>query len=197
MKKKIKLLTISLLAFITIGHSQSNDTIRGKIISSITRKKPVGEIVISEKGSTDFIKADSLDYFKFITKNKKSEYHLVIIAGDYDVQEFVFKSKWLNYKRPKHIVVNAKCRLNKEKASSDWKAGKAKLYLMSGITPIATTKKDKRFERKYGLKYYDFGCEARLPECLIDYNTRVFKNLDLTFGRKWRKNVRKEVIGYQ
>ena len=59
---------------------------------------------------------------------------------------------------------------------------------------IAIEYQDK-FEKKYNIEYYDFGCTPPNEECVIQYNKTIFANLDKKYGRKWRKEVRKDVIG--
>jgi hypothetical protein len=197
MKNKllISLIIFSLLK-INFGFSQ-NDTIKGKIVSSISLKKPNGTIYILEKGTTNGTLSDSLGIFKLITQNKKDSYILEISVGNYDKLEYEYKSEWKNWKKPKSIVVSGKCELNKEKAKQDWKNGIAKLYLFGGIAPIENSKKDDKFERKYNIKYQDFGCDAKIYECISEYNEYIFKILEIKFGDKMKKIIRKDIIGYK
>jgi len=68
------------------------------------------------------------------------------------------------------------------------------LLLQSGIAP-AVGLTDKVFENKYQVYYYDFGCEAPNLECVKTYNDFVFDYLTKLYGNKWKKDVRKDVIG--
>ena len=61
-----------------------------------------------------------------------------------------------------------------ETAEKDWKRKKAKLYLVGGIAPIGNRKADSRFEKKYKIRYYDFGDTAPNMECIQVYNERIF-----------------------
>ena len=64
-----------------------------------------------------------------------------------------------------------------------------------GIAPIIYTT-DKDFQEKYHVGYNVFGCIAPdLDECLKVYNKTIFEYLDKTYGKKWRRDVRKDVIG--
>ena len=62
----------------------------------------------------------------------------------------------------------------------------------SGIAPIANTKKDEKFERKYKVEYVELGCEGKIYECVTEYNFYIIKILDIQYQRKWRKTKRKE-----
>lgn len=68
------------------------------------------------------------------------------------------------------------------------------LLLQGGIAPVIYTT-DEAFENKYGVYYYDFGCTAPDKKCIIRYNQRVFEYLTSTFGKGWKKQIRKDVIG--
>ena len=68
------------------------------------------------------------------------------------------------------------------------------LLLQGGEAPIVYTT-DKDFENKYRVYYYDYGCIAPDQECLKRYNYLAFAYLTKTFGKKWRYEVRKDIIG--
>lgn len=195
MKAKYVIL-ILFLAFLKVEFSYSqNDTIRGKIFSSINMKKPKGEIYIFEKGTSNIVTADSLGIFKLIPTVKRENYILEILAENYPNTIYEYKSSWSKRKKPKSIVVQAKCEINKEKARKDWKNGTPKLYLSSGISPIANSKKDEKFEKMFKVKYFELGCDAKIYECVSEYNQYIIKILDIQFGAKWRKLKRPEIVG--
>jgi len=196
--KKILLISLIILSLLKtdFGYSQ-NDTIKGKVVSSISFKKPNGNIYILEKGTTNGTIADSLGFFTLITKKDRINYILEISVGNYDKLEYDYKSEWTKRKKPKSIVVSGKCKINKKKAKQDWKNGEAKLYLFGGIAPIENSKKDEKFERKFKVKYLDFGCDAEIYECISEYNEYIFKILDIKFGQKMRKLIRKDIVGFK
>ena len=196
---KIKFVIIILfLAFIKVEFSYSQkDTIRGKIFSSISMKKPKGEIYIFEKGTTNGIIADSLGSFSFIPKAKKESYFLEISAGNYPNIIYEYKSLWSKRKNPKSIVIEGKCEINKEKAVKDWRNGTPKLYLSSGIAPVGNSKKDNKFEKKYKVKYVELGCEGKIYECISEYNFYIIKILDIEYQGKWRKTKREQIVGIE
>ena len=54
------------------------------------------------------------------------------------------------------------------------------------------------FEKKYGVKYEIYGCIAPdQDDCMISYNKVVFAYLDGKFGKAWRKEIRKDVVGFE
>jgi hypothetical protein len=84
---------------------------------------------------------------------------------------------------------------SRQTALNDIKKGKANLLVQGGIAPIIYTT-DKDFKAKYKIGYNVFGCIAPdMEECLIIYNQTIVEYLDQTFGKKWRRDIRKDVIG--
>ena len=79
-------------------------------------------------------------------------------------------------------------------ATADIKAGNLKFLLRGGI--VSNYRKGQEvFEKKYRLKYYDFGCIMPANISINDYNKTVAGYLDKKFGLSWRKEVRKDVVG--
>ena len=68
------------------------------------------------------------------------------------------------------------------------------LFLQGGIAPVVYTT-DQEFESKYGIYFHDFGCISPDYKCIIKYNSRVFDYLAKNYGKKWKKEIRKDVIG--
>jgi len=77
---------------------------------------------------------------------------------------------------------------------ADLKKGILFLLLQGGIAPVVVTK-DKAFENKYQIYYYDFGCNAPNLDCSKNYNEFAFNYLTELYGGKWKKEVRRDVIG--
>jgi len=196
--KKILLISLFFYSLLTtdFGYSQ-NDPIKGKVVSSISLKNPNENIYILEKGTTNGTIADSLGFFILIPEKEKTNYILEISVGNYDKLEYNYKFEWTKREKPKSIVVSGKCKINKNKAKQDWKNGEAKLYLFGGIAPIENSIKDNKFERKFKVQYIDFGCDTEIYECISEYNKYIFKNLDIKFGQKMRKLIRKDIIGFK
>jgi len=81
-------------------------------------------------------------------------------------------------------------------ARQDIDKGTPFLFLQSGIAPdIYTT--DSIFENKFRVYYYEQGCTGPDNELMKAYNIEIFKYLDEQFGKKWRKSIRKDVIGFK
>src|SRR5215204_2605255 len=90
---------------------------------------------------------------------------------------------------------NPGCYYTREKAAADIKQNTAKILIQGGFAPIIYAT-DKGFFDKYKVAYYMFGCVApENVECLNEYNRAIFEHLDKTFGKNWRKEVRKDAIG--
>jgi len=68
------------------------------------------------------------------------------------------------------------------------------LFLQGGIAPKAYTT-DNAFENKYNIYFFDFGCTAPDPKCAIRYNEKVFEYLTGAYGKKWMKEIRKDIMG--
>ena len=68
------------------------------------------------------------------------------------------------------------------------------LFLKGGIAPIIY-KTDTAFESIYKLKFDDLGCIGN--KCAEQYNQYIFDYLNKTYGKKWIKDIRKEVLGFK
>ena len=135
--------------------------------------------------------ADSLGNFRIEYLEPNKNYVIEISAFGYGNQKFDVKTKsGINNVT---FELKAECGYSAERAESDWKNGKASLLLFGSIAPIANSPADKRFEKKYGIRYYDFGCTPPISECIKEYNERIFKLMDEKYGMKWRNKVRSDV----
>ena len=84
---------------------------------------------------------------------------------------------------------------NKQIAEIDIKNSDPRLLLLGGSAPTIYTNQ-KKFERKYKVRYYDYGCIVSVPkEKMEEYNHVVFQYLDAKYGNKWRESVRPDVLG--
>lgn len=98
--------------------------------------------------------------------------------------------------RPLHAQdkKSTECFYTRERALADIKNNTAKILVQGGIASVIYPA-DKAFLEKYKISYYIFGCVApESGDCLNDYNKAVFDHLDKTFGKGWRKEVRKDAI---
>ena len=173
--------------------------IRGTINSSITNAKPNSNIYIELLSDKDLrlekvflsIK-DTLNNFTFQNIKPNQLYKIRIQAFGYDDQ--VFEIKTTNGTVKADLTLKGVCGfVSLNTANDDWKKKKAKLYLVSGISTIGNSKSDKKFEKDYKIRYYDFGDTVPNMECIEVYNKRIFELMDEKYGIEWRSKVRSDV----
>ena len=183
---------IKLILILVCGISYGQTEINGKVISGISEEKPISDIYVQELITKQpLMMTDSLGNFRieYLEPNKK--YVIEISAFGYGKQKFNVETKsGINNQT---FELKAECVYNAQRAESDWKIGKAELLLVGSIAPIANSSSDSRFEKNYGIKYFDFGCEPPICECIKEYNERIFELMDKKYGMKWRKKVRSDV----
>jgi hypothetical protein len=188
------LLTYFILLITTLTPSPSGETFRlaGTVISSATNKPiPHGTIEVSpEKG----YKVNRSGKFT-ISGLTKGRHRLIFSAFGYEKKDTIiaiYDADVIDFRWP----IYTECqRYSNQSALKDIKSKKAKLLLQGGIAPIIYSN-DKAFSEKYSIGFYDFGCVAYDPqECLTAYNETIFQYLDKTYGKKWRTEIRKDVIG--
>ncbi|MBQ4818612.1 carboxypeptidase-like regulatory domain-containing protein [Aquimarina sp. MMG016] len=92
------------------------------------------------------------------------------------------------------IVLKPRFGVNRQQALDHIKIGEINILLSGGIAPVIY-QSDEKFSKKYKLKFVEFGCEAVSEESLYEYNKIVFEYLDKKYGKKWRKEIREDVIG--
>ena len=183
------ILLIFLLLICTFTNGQVK--IKGIVISELTGEKPEGTVYARELETGQLsVDTDSLGIFEIEYLEPEKEYAIEISAFGYDTQTFNVTTG--NGITTKNFVLKLNCNYSTEKAESDWKIGKAKILLVGSIVPIANTKKDKKFEKKYNIKYLDFGCTPPSSDCIKLYNKRIFELMNKTYGSKWRDDVRKD-----
>ena len=186
--KNVLKLTLILVCGLTYGQTE----IKGKVISGITGEKPISEICVQELITKQPLTiADSLGNFQieYLEPNKK--YIIEISAFGYGKQKFEIETQ--NGINSLTFELKADCEYSAIQAESDWKNGKPNLLLVGSIAPIGNSSADNRFEKKFGINYYDFGCEPPIDECVKIYNQRIFELMDKKYGMKWRKKVRSDV----
>jgi len=68
-------------------------------------------------------------------------------------------------------------------------------FLLRGGIVSTHVKGQEVFEEKFGITYADFGCIMPVNLSIADYNKTIASYLDQRYGKSWRKEVRKDVIG--
>ena len=191
-KDNILKLLFKLVIFLVCGFSFGQTKIIGKVISEISGEAPITDIYVQELITKQaLIMADSLGKFEFKHLEPNKKYVVEITALGYKTQRFeTYLKEGVN---EIEFELKAKCKYNAERAEMEWNKGKAKLLLIGSIIPIANTLSDKKFERKYKIKYYDFGCTPPMLECVKSYNERIFELMDKEYGNAWRRKVRSDV----
>jgi len=170
-------------------------SIQGKVISG-KYNIPLEGSSVSIVGMNIGAISDSLGIF--VIKNlEKGEYNVEFRDIRFGYLDTLIE---LNEKSIENlnIFMFARCiSINADTAKSDIQKGNPELLLVGRIAPVEYPR-DKEFEKKYDIEYYDFGCVVPGPdECIIEYNNVIFEYLDDKFGKEWRKEVRKDVIGFE
>ncbi|GAA4771358.1 MULTISPECIES: hypothetical protein [Flavobacterium] len=79
-------------------------------------------------------------------------------------------------------------------AKEDIKNNSIFIYLKIGWGPMVYNT-DKDFETKYNIQFNDEGCTG--SKFSIYYNFIIYAHLSKNFGKKWEKEIRKDVIGFK
>ena len=190
--KIIGLIFVINLPIIVFGQLNQSDslTLKGIIFIGDKRRQIDSIELIQNNERTILFSTDNLG--KFELKNlSRNFYQLHIKDFDYDT---TFS---LGDKREKEIWIflPGECEVSEEIANIEIKNGQPRLLLIGGIAPAIVLGQES-FEKRFNIKYYDFGCTPPDQKCVTDYNKVVFGYLDKVYGTKWRKKVRKDVIGY-
>lgn len=135
---------------------------------------------------------DSVGYFN-ISELKEGKYNIKILGWGYEVDTLLNIKHPLSYNLT--FYANIDCEVNRVAALKDIEENRIKLLIIGSIAPMANTYHDNTFEKKYNLKYYDYGDTPPLFDCVRIYNEVIFEFLDLKYGEEWRNSVRKDVEG--
>ena len=81
-----------------------------------------------------------------------------------------------------------------ELAKNDIKKGIPFILLQSGLGAVVYTT-DSIFESKFKAYYFEKGCVAPDYELMKTYNFVIFDFLTDSYGKKWRREIRKDAIG--
>jgi hypothetical protein len=194
--KKIKLLLLLALLFPLAAFAQvqaDQYSIQGKINLLIGLDiVPAREILVTINNKGLVATTDSLGSFR-LDNLKQGKYELKVIGDSFsniDTTITIVDKPITSLK----LLAISECGVNQDIAQRDISNQKQRLLLAGGIAPVMYIHQD-RFEKKYNVLYDDFGCLAPNHDCIVKYNKVIFKYLDSKYGKKWRKEVRKDVIG--
>ena len=185
-----------LLLFSIVGFSQSesqNDILISGIVMSEVNNKPLENVTIRINLSGAISDKKGRFYFKYHADKKDSLKTIVFSALGYETIDSVIdlrKNKRFKF----NFILKPRFGLNRKKALEEIENGEIKILISSGIAPVFY-KSDSKFSRKYKVKFVEYGCEAIAYESLYEYNKAVFEFLDKMYGGKWRRKIRKDVIG--
>jgi hypothetical protein len=84
----------------------------------------------------------------------------------------------------------------RELAKTDIENNMPFLLLRSGIAPVVFSA-DSAFESKYNVYYYEDGCTGPDYSLTEEYNFVVLDHLQKTYGKEWKRKIRKDVVGYK
>ena len=191
----LKLFTIYCLTFLaTLTFAQRTGTLKisGKLISANSGEGiPDATIMITR---TKGFKCDSLGNFT-IYNLSQGQHKLSFSAFGYDNKDTLVDISDKDIKNFTWTIYTHCWKYSREKALMDIQAKKPTILLQGGIAPVVYTT-DKTFKIRYRILFNDFGCVAGdRQECLIAYNKTIFDYLDKSYGKKWRKEIRKDAIG--
>ena len=198
LKKDLNILKIliKLTLILVCGISYSQVEINGLIKSSITDLRPISDIYIELLKSGKPVlermtMADSTGFFRIENLEPNKLYEVKLSAFGYKDQVLEIMTNDGITKTT--LTLEASCQYSKKQADKDWTNEKPKLLLVGSIAPTANSPSDTKFEKKYGIEYFDFGCTPPIEECIKIYNERIFELMDKKYGMKWRKKVRSDV----
>jgi hypothetical protein len=182
----------TVLSVFVFGQSVETFKVSGIVISANSGEPiPDGVIMISR---TQGYRCDS--FGRFILYNlPKGQHKLSFSAFGYNSKDTVVTVTNADIYDIRWTIYTDCWNYNKEKALKDIQSNRPAILLQSGIAPVVYTA-DKDFEERYKVTFYDFGCVAAdRQECLTAYNKIVFEYLDKTYGKKWRREIRRDAIG--
>lgn len=193
-KKLLTILIFTLTGLVNKSIAQDTDyfSIAGKVDLLVELESTIPlEVYVVIESAKKYANTDSLGNYK-IDNLKAGIYKIEVIGVAYqktdttiNVTESITNMDFL-----------IPCPVSKDIAQRDISKNKPRLLLVGGIGPIFYTDQHK-FEKKYRVKYLDYGCTPPPYECIEQYNKEIFKHLDNKFGESWRQEVRKDVIGFK
>ena len=146
--------------------------------------------------------ADSTGSFYFDSLHA-GQYRLIMQCSGYltldtlvDIErctsDFSFYVKPHSNAESKYI---AHSEFNASGARRDIENNNIRILLPGGLIQETTNANDSLFEQKYHVRFISQGC-VRLPgEDQHAYNQKIFNYLDKHYGRRWRREIRQDVIG--
>ena len=192
--KKLLLTILFLNSIVGFSQEKSEILIKGTVLSEVNGK-PLENANISYKSRYRYSMTNEKGEFEYRYKirERDSLETIELTALGYknvDTIIRVDKSKVYVFE----FVMKPRFGLNREKALADIENGEINILESSGIAPVFH-KSDSKFTKKYNVNFVEYGCEPIAEESLREYNRTVFEYLDKKYGKKWRKKIRKDIVG--
>jgi hypothetical protein len=197
---KLKLVNIIVAIFAsTFGFGQSQ--IKGHIMGKSSGEGlPFVELVLSHDTNQIKTQTDFDGAFQFesqVPENFKiSISYIGYMALDTLITEFDLGEELILFLDHDTSLVFTITLRNKESALADLDKGEVKLFLPGGLLGAPKLSNDSIFQEKYKLQFVFLGCTSWQGDNFEEYNNETFKYLDNKYGKVWRKEIRKDVIGY-
>lgn len=176
---------IVLLVFLSIS-SPAQDSLRGRVLSVIDSTAIPHFLIRINKKS--IITTDAEGNFCIPIKNGKLR--LASIFGFHGFDTTIFR------KPGERLLLYSAKYYDPALAHYDLQHATVLLFCGVAIAPMAPLKSDKEFESKYQVHYYIVG--DFLPSSvaqMTSYNLVVADYLDRRYGKKWRAELRSDVLG--
>jgi hypothetical protein len=167
----------------------SQTIFKGRLVSALTGK-PVKSALIEKDGKL-IADTDSLGYFSLDIDSATN------IELSFSTTELgSFSISGLHFKMNEVLLISFKPDCN-HSPQKDIKEKKIKLLMISNAFSPPLDSKDKLFEKKYKVVYHGCGdgCTGIITDCIEMYNKVIGEFLDKKYGKAWRKEVNKEVLG--
>ena len=191
--KRIEVKNIIYFFILICGVTHGQTELKGEIIipegKEISKEGIILDILKDEKYTQ--IYEDRAYSVKNLERNKKYLYQLYMVGFLPEKGEFTTSSDSMT---TINIEFKMECRYTAEDALSDWNKGEPRLLSTSGLAWYRDLKTEIPFEKKYNIKYYDFGCNGPDDTCLIQYNAKIFELMDSKYGKEWRKGVKSSIL---
>lgn len=189
---------VALLACPLFASSQVDTSqlfsVSGQVISAYDGLQiPFGNILY---GRTSGTQVDSSGNFS-INNLKSGQYRFRFSAMGYPNADTTITIQGADIVNIKWTIRVACPEIGRDSALRDIEAMHLKLLLQSGDPPFIYSN-DRKFSKKYKISFYEFGCVVMYPfDCLKEYNGTIFSYLDKKYGKKWRRHIRPDVLGYK
>jgi hypothetical protein len=188
--KAIIIVFYILMPLVSLGQITSDYKITGTIVNGLQLKSMNLSLLDSNRTTIKTTISDSLGRFTFSGLQN----------GRYYISNLMYKldsALTITNRSLSDVVISLNvCEVDASQALADIKNGKPKLLLIGGIAPVYYQGQEV-FEKKFHINYYEYGCMSPETQCVIEYNKVMFKYLDQTYNKRWRKEVRKDVVGYK